>query len=76
MQSNQIENRQIWVFISSTFRDLQDGWDYLVMKIRRHCKTDDIFMLLKSSCLLFIRGNSDIPEKVKAPRKYRTPKRS
>lgn len=33
MKSNLIENRQIRVFISSTFRDMQAERDYLVNKV-------------------------------------------
>jgi hypothetical protein len=29
-----------------------------------HCETDEIFVLLKGSCMLLIGGNSDIPGKV------------
>jgi tetratricopeptide (TPR) repeat protein len=46
LQTNQTRNRQIRVFISSTFRDMQDERDYLVMKvfpsIRRYCEERDI----------------------------------
>ncbi|GHU23424.1 hypothetical protein FACS1894172_08200 [Spirochaetia bacterium] len=45
-ETNQIEERQIRVFISSTFRDMQSERDYLVMKIfpviRRYCEDRDI----------------------------------
>ncbi|GHV65977.1 hypothetical protein FACS1894199_08240 [Bacteroidia bacterium] len=45
-QTDQIEERQIRVFISSTFRDMQAERDYLVTKvfpsIRRYCEERDI----------------------------------
>ncbi|AEF82973.1 tetratricopeptide repeat protein [Leadbettera azotonutricia] len=48
-KTNQIEERQIRVFISSTFRDMQAERDYLVMKIfpsiRRYCEERDISFL-------------------------------
>jgi hypothetical protein len=46
MQSKLIENRQIRVFISSTFRDMQTERDYLVAKVfpalRRYCAERDV----------------------------------
>ncbi|GHT44330.1 hypothetical protein AGMMS49965_19750 [Bacteroidia bacterium] len=45
-ETNQIEERQIRVFISSTFRDMQAERDYLVTKvfpsIRRYCDERDV----------------------------------
>jgi tetratricopeptide (TPR) repeat protein/ABC-type dipeptide/oligopeptide/nickel transport system ATPase component len=44
--SNLIENRQIRIFISSTFKDLKDERDYLIAKVfpslRRYCEERDI----------------------------------
>jgi tetratricopeptide (TPR) repeat protein len=46
MQSNPIENRQIRIFISSTFKDMQAERDHLVTKVfpalRRYCDDRDV----------------------------------
>jgi tetratricopeptide (TPR) repeat protein len=46
MKSDLIENRQIRVFISSTFKDMQAERDYLVQKVfpglRRYCEERDV----------------------------------
>ena len=49
MKTNLIENRQIRIFISSTFRDMQPERDYLVGKVfpslKRYCRDRDVTLI-------------------------------
>jgi hypothetical protein len=49
MKTNLVENRQIRIFISSTFRDMQAERDYLVTRIfpllRRYCAERDVTLV-------------------------------